>query len=283
MSSIISIIVPCYNQAFFLDQSLQSVLEQTYIHWECIIINDGSKDKTEEIAKKWINKDNRFKYFFKKNGGLSSARNFGLEKATGNFIQFLDADDLLHPKKIECQLNDLHLKDISIADYFPFLDNDTNIRVPNRYLSPFLSEIDFKKEIILDWEYKKSIPCHSVLFKKELLDKHQLNFDESLQNHEDWVFWTKLFYYANGIKNNKNVLALYRIHKNGMSLDFIKMKQGFLKATLILNQFFKKEGDREFQKLTKIKYKEIYKKGRRSIFRKIKAKLARIYHYATKY
>ena len=75
----ISVIVPCYNQAQYLDECLNSVLEQTYKDWECIIVNDGSPDNTEEVAKEWVKKDSRFKYFYKNNGGVNSARNSGLK------------------------------------------------------------------------------------------------------------------------------------------------------------------------------------------------------------
>ena len=88
MKKHISIIIPCYNQAHFLDQALQSVLNQTYLNWECLLINDGSTDETEIISNKWIKKDPRFKYFYKENGGLSSARNFGLDNAEGDCIVF---------------------------------------------------------------------------------------------------------------------------------------------------------------------------------------------------
>ena len=93
MKKRVSIIVPCYNQAQYLDECLQSVLEQTYPHWECIIINDGSPDNTEKVAQEWVVKDTRFKYIYKENGGLSSARNAGIEIADGEFILPLDADD----------------------------------------------------------------------------------------------------------------------------------------------------------------------------------------------
>lgn len=73
--SLISVIVPCYNQAQYLDECLQSVLDQTYQNWECIIVNDGSPDNTEEIALRWTKKDSRFRYLKKENEGLSSARN----------------------------------------------------------------------------------------------------------------------------------------------------------------------------------------------------------------
>ena len=89
----VSVIVPCYNQAQFLDEALMSVLNQSYANWECLIINDGSPDNTEDVALRWCNKDERFVYLKKENGGLCAARNMGIEKATGEFILPLDADD----------------------------------------------------------------------------------------------------------------------------------------------------------------------------------------------
>lgn len=73
MKTIVSIIVPCFNQAQYLDECLQSVLNQTFKDWECIIVNDGSPDNTEEITQEWIKKDNRFKYIFITNSGVSNA------------------------------------------------------------------------------------------------------------------------------------------------------------------------------------------------------------------
>jgi len=98
-SNLVSIIIPCYNQANYLTYSLASVLEQTYTNWECIIVNDGATDNTKEVAKEWCAKDNRFVYVEKQNGGLSSARNAGINVAKGDYIQFLDADDILVTNK----------------------------------------------------------------------------------------------------------------------------------------------------------------------------------------
>ena len=101
---LVSIIVPCYNQARYLPDALASVASQTYPHWECIIVNDGSLDHTSEVARQWLEKDDRFKYVEKQNGGLSSARNAGLKVAKGEYIQLLDADDLLEADKIKVQI-----------------------------------------------------------------------------------------------------------------------------------------------------------------------------------
>lgn len=97
----ISVVVPCYNQAQYLDECLQSVLNQTYQDWECIIVNDGSPDNTEDVAKSWAEKDTRFIYLSKENGGLSSARNAGIEIAKGEWILPLDADDKIGERYLE--------------------------------------------------------------------------------------------------------------------------------------------------------------------------------------
>ena len=97
----ISIIVPCYNQAQYLPECIQSVINQTYTDWECIIVNDGSPDNTEEIALEWVSKDLRIKYLKKENGGLSSARNAGISIAKGKWILPLDADDRIANEYLE--------------------------------------------------------------------------------------------------------------------------------------------------------------------------------------
>ena len=80
MKIVVSVIVPCYNQGEFLTEALESVMNQTYNEWECIVINDGSVDNTNEIANEWISRDDRFKYIEIDNGGLSNARNTGIRK-----------------------------------------------------------------------------------------------------------------------------------------------------------------------------------------------------------
>src|SRR5450432_4194524 len=96
---LISVIVPCYRQAKYLPDAVKSLIGQSYRHWECIIINDGSPDDTREVAAEQVRLDSRIRYVEQANGGCSSARNRGLTEANGDFVQFLDADDLLLPDK----------------------------------------------------------------------------------------------------------------------------------------------------------------------------------------
>ena len=97
-NKIISVVIPCYNQAEFLPETLDSLIAQDYRDWEGIIVNDGSLDNTEEVALTYLKKDRRLKYIKKENGGLSSARNCGIEHASGEFILPLDSDDIIKPE-----------------------------------------------------------------------------------------------------------------------------------------------------------------------------------------
>lgn len=97
----ISIIVPCYNQGRYLDEAMNSLLAQSFKNWECIIINDGSTDTTEEVAQQWCSKDNRIKYISQKNAGVSAARNAAIRAAAGEYILPLDADDKITNDYIE--------------------------------------------------------------------------------------------------------------------------------------------------------------------------------------
>ena len=92
-NKLISIIVPIYNVENYLRQCLDSILNQTYQNFECLLINDGSPDNSADICREYAIKDSRFKYFEKENGGLSDARNYGIRQSTGSYLTFVDSDD----------------------------------------------------------------------------------------------------------------------------------------------------------------------------------------------
>ncbi len=121
MPSLVSIVITCFNQGRFLARAVDSVLKQTLTDLECIIVDDGSTDNTREVAESLLGSDSRLKYFYKENGGVSSARNFGFSQAQGEWIQFLDADDWIHEDKIRFQLSHLDPSD-SQADITFYCD-----------------------------------------------------------------------------------------------------------------------------------------------------------------
>lgn len=249
----ISIIIPCYNQAQYLDESLQSVLEQTYEHWECIIVDDGSPDNTDDIAKEWIKKDTRFKYLHKENGGLSSARNAGLEVANGNFIQFLDADDCLDSRKLELSLEAINPaveNNIIITNFRMFECTVNQSSVPYCKLSVEVFTFD---KIVYEWENSFSIPIHCGLF--EMAFFQYFRFPEHLKAKEDWIMWISLY------KNNCNTffidkpLALYRKHHNSITQS-VDMLSDFIKAYECLKEHLSVE---QYQKLTIVLLTRYYK------------------------
>jgi len=103
----ISVIIPAYNRANYLTEAINSVLSQTYRNFELIVVNDGSQDNTEEILKKYVGK---IKYFYQENNGVSSARNKGIDNSKGEFLCFLDSDDLWEKKKLEKQIDYFNTK-----------------------------------------------------------------------------------------------------------------------------------------------------------------------------
>lgn len=233
-NSLVSIIVPCYNQAQYLDEALQSVSDQTYFNWECIIVNDGSRDNTEKIALDWSKIDDRFIYIKKENGGLSSARNAGIEIAKGNYFQFLDSDDVLHKKKIELSITQSNFqendnKDIVITNFRMFTDNPFISTIPFCTLLPDLFNF---KSVLLKWESVFSIPIHCGLFGMELFKNFR--FPEELRAKEDWVMWLYLFQKGSNVYFIDKTLVYYRLHEKSMTTNPKLMMENHTKAIVYL-------------------------------------------------
>lgn len=175
---LISIIVPCYNQSQYLDECLQSVLHQTFTDWECIIVNDGSPDNTEEVAAKWVEKDARFHYYKKENGGVASARNFGIEKATGEWILPLDGDD-----KIGKQYLELASKEFKNNPKIVYCKANLFGKINVKWN---LSNYSYEEMLV-----RNHIFC-SAFFKKEqwyAVNGYDTTFIYGL---EDWDFWLSI-------------------------------------------------------------------------------------------
>lgn len=231
IANLISIIIPCYNQGHFLEETLKSVYSQTYTDWECIIINDGSLDDTENVAKKWCEKNSKFKYFKKENGGLSSARNAGLKVAQGEYIQFLDADDLLHEDKFSQSI--LMFKnenyEIILTNFLRF--KKIKEKTKRAFCNLEQQEFNFKS-ILLDWDRKFTIPIHCGLFKRELIGGIQ--FEESIKAKEDWVFWLELFIDNPKVGFIDEALTFYRVNPKGMTRDATFMELNKSQALVVI-------------------------------------------------
>ena len=226
MNSLVSIIVPCYNQGRYLSETLESIISQKFTNWECIIINDGSTDNTEKISLQFAEKDHRIKYLKQINGGLSNARNSGLKQAKGNFIQLLDADDLIQENKISSNLelylsNSLDSKIIVYSSMRYFEDDQkSTLKILGR--DNFIAHVELKqedasisqKELVFT---KNPFVISAPLYPKTMFDEIGC-FDETLTALEDWDLHLRCV--AQGFKFHHQYqsqgLTLIRLHNSSM-------------------------------------------------------------------
>jgi len=226
MSQLISIVTPVYNVEKFIEDTIQSVLKQTEKNWELILVDDGSTDDSALICKKYASLDKRIKYFYKENGGQASARNLGIKKSQGEYITFLDSDDLYFEDKIENHLKDLtnYQSDFYYGAGLMLFENRTENRIEKYdwFYGEYTGSQFFK---IL--YHSCSVNINTVLVKKSLFDKIGM-FDESsiLRGTEDWDLWLRIALNVNTIYGNPEPKVYYRIHDNGIHLQKANMKIG---------------------------------------------------------
>jgi hypothetical protein len=199
----VSVVVPCYNQAQYLDESLASICNQTYTNWECVIVNDGSPDNTEEIAQKWEAKDPRFNYLSKENGGVSSARNLGIEKSTGEYILTLDADDKYEVTFME--------KAVEI------LQNNSEVSIVSSWGMFFteakkLQVFKTNAKSIADFLFHNGVNMGSSLFRKSCWEKVGKYDGDSRNGYEDWEFYLRVTALGWKVHIIEEVLFFYRQH-----------------------------------------------------------------------
>jgi glycosyltransferase involved in cell wall biosynthesis len=221
-----SVIIPCYNQSHFLDECLQSVYEQSYKDWEAIIVNDGSTDDTSHIAEQWTQKDQRFRLIEKENGGLSSARNAGVEHASGSYLQFLDADDRLLPGCFEKAAMHISKNGAKVIQTGYRYTDTKGKRIFHTTLP------GNKPEFIPGILTGNYGPVHSFIIEKQVAEKAGL-FDMQLKSAEDWDFWIRVGKSGtNMIHFIPEPLVDYRITDNSMSRNARTMYQALKTVAL---------------------------------------------------
>lgn len=205
-NNLISIVTPIYNGEKYISQTIESVINQSYTDWEMIIVDDGSKDNSPEIIKRYIQKDKRVKLIHQSNAGSAAARNNALRNTQGQYICFLDADDILDKTFLERQIYFLRCKNAAIvyASYRRINENGQEI------LKPFIvpDKVSYK-----DLLKTCSISCLTTIFDKKRIG--EVFFDETLKSmRDDYVFWLNLLKKIDYAYGNKEVLASYRVFTN---------------------------------------------------------------------
>lgn len=204
----ISIIIPLYNCEKYICRCLNSIVKQTYKNLEVIIVNDGSKDNSEKVCLDFINekKLSNFHYFYKNNGGVSSARNFGISKASGDWLMFVDADDFLDEICLEklCSAIDIN-SEMVVGNFATYYSNGKKVRSP--FVSPkknqkksYLLNI-LNEKISSNYEYnlyKASRAVWAKLYNKKIINSNKMIFNENIKLFEDGLF---NLIYVNKINN----------------------------------------------------------------------------------
>lgn len=229
MKITVSVIIPIYNGEKFLDETIQSILKQTNQDFEIILVNDGSTDNTENICLKYTGNE-KVKYFKQLNSGVSKARNFGLEKANGDYIFFMDADDTIESN---------------------FIETSINIAIKKASDVIILGEYYYKR-----FKLYKVLPTWAMIINKKFLDENSnIRYPENIQPCEDGIFSHEILLKTNKISFNRSAIYNYRKHDNQNLAHINNQCEKFLKQIPIwfeiLNKYYK---ENDFFKTKSIEY-----------------------------
>lgn len=250
----VSVIMPCYRQAHFLEAAVRSLQAQTHRNWEAIIIDDGSPDDTQEVAQSLRVGDARVRYIRKTNGGLSSARNAGLRVARGSLIQFLDADDCLAPRKFENAIaffQNHPSVDVVYASAYYFTDTPGTHATRGPYAKApdhdWMAEAWHDPRPMLAKLMERNIlPVCAPVIRATAAGRIG-GFDESLHALEDWDYWVRAvlagvsFQHveANGDE------AFIRWHAQSMTRDRGRIRRAAYRFRLLNQQRIPQGAERE--------------------------------------
>lgn len=227
-TTLISVIVPIYGVERYIDQCINSILNQTYRHFELILVDDGSKDKSPSICDEYAKKDMRIKVIHKENGGLVSARKAGLEISTGSYILNVDGDDFIENNMLEhmIQLAEKYDADVVVSGYYSSSENE-DIELKNSISSGVYREDNLsqlKKSLIYTGEfYNQSIipALWNKLFRREVYYKFQMAVPNEITMGEDFVVSYPALLNSNCIVvDNEFYPYHYRFVTNSMSRKF---------------------------------------------------------------
>lgn len=212
---LVSILIPNFNKSNYLSAMLDSLLSQSYSHWECIIVDDHSTDNSWVILEEFAAKDSRFRLYRRpdnlKSGG-NAARNFAFEMSKGDYIQWLDSDDLIHSNKIEIQLDELKDKTrkvVSVSNwesFEQFMPTDDLLKTDRWHGCPQ----DSYSFLLSLWEKEQFVPHHAYLMPRNILKISGLWNEELIQN-QDGEFMTRVLLASDQIIFNPHCLAFYRL------------------------------------------------------------------------
>lgn len=243
MKPLISIIIPIYNVQDYLQDCLNSVLEIPYIEQiEVLLVNDGSKDGSGSIAKEYVEKSKCFIYLEKENGGLSSARNFGLKHANGEYIMYLDSDDMVNGETLKSIYPDIVSREydlliVSGKKYF----NDSGLyeEYGNKINKDYCRGIEAYAEVKNTNNYFTGV--YYQIVKKSVIDKFEIQFMPGIL-HEDHLYTFQIYTISGKTKLTNLNWYIYRIRSNSImtgTTNLLRRFEGFSKTYYFMKQWAK--------------------------------------------
>ena len=255
MNSLISVVVPVYNAEKYLDRCIQSIINQKYKELEIILIDDGSKDNSLEICKKYANEDIRIHVIHKENGGVSRARNTGIEAANGDFITFVDSDDYIDENMYFNMMQKVEEYNCALVmcDCYKVRGNDKVIFTHDIrrgfYDKEQLYKEYFDKLLMLDSiNYPATISNCVMLIKKDIIKENNLMYVEGIKYSEDLLFGSQVMYYTNRFYYLKEECYYnYIDNPNSATNTYYEKKwDNFLELYNKIDSFFSKKEDFNF-------------------------------------
>ena len=214
MDKLVSIITPTYNCGRFIARTIDSVLAQTYINWEMVIVDDCSQDDTKEVVKGYMEKDSRIRYeCLESNSGAAVARTRAMELAEGQYMAFLDSDDIWKPEKLEKQLRFMEDNDVnfSCTEYEKIDENDNSVGK----IRKVLKKTDYNR-LLLDCPVGNS----TVMYNVEKMGKFEV---PNIRKRNDDALWLQMLKKEKYIIGMPEVLMEYRIRQNSISSNKINL------------------------------------------------------------
>lgn len=243
----VSIIVPVYNVEKYLGECLDSILNQSYSNLEVILVDDGSPDNCGDICDNYLKKDNRIKVIHQKNGGLSNARNSGLNTVTGEYMLFFDSDDILLPNAIETLINkaEKYNLDFVLYEALNFSEDSIDLETTFKYIIKGKYDQVFTGsellQLLLDNKSFRT-PVQLYLYKTAFVNDNNMKFHDGII-HEDWEFTSLAFFYAKRVMIEQSVLYKHRLRGNSIMGTKISQKNvdGYYAALItLINKMNKK-------------------------------------------
>lgn len=238
--AIVSIIIPVYNAKKYLSNTLDSVVKQTYKNLEIILVNDGSTDNSKDICESYAKIDKRIKVINKENGGVSSARNYGLALAKGEYISFVDSDDFLFEDMIETLVNDIQNTnaEIAVCGYWHVTEEEYR-NIINRIKTEELTKLEVLYNPINYFYSKTLMPfMWNKIFDRRLIEK--IRFDETINYGEDYLFCALAYMKANKAcyRTDKKYFYIKRNDGLSMSEGSVEFWCGYARSKRILYDKF---------------------------------------------